>query len=211
VGAYAEPVEFKFIGFFGGQWQNGYPYLILPTQFDPPNVLPVMCDDYTHGGMPGETWQANITQLGTENIDLTRFDNIPGPDEQSPLILYQEAGWILLQTEVTRPSEFQSMNYAVWHIFDPNAPLVGDAQFWLTEAMLQAQMHFPGSDFDKVYIITPVNQHDPDPHGVQEFLALGPDSGFLSVNQQGLTTPEPGTLVLLGGGVLALAGRKFLG
>ncbi len=40
VGAYAEPIEFKFIGFFGGQWQNGYPYLILPTQLDPPERPP---------------------------------------------------------------------------------------------------------------------------------------------------------------------------
>ncbi len=72
------------------------------------------------------------------------------------------------------------MNYAVWHIFDPNAPLVGDAQFWLTEAMLQAQTHFPGSDFDKVYIITPVNQHDPDPMASRNFWHLARIAGFVA-------------------------------
>jgi hypothetical protein len=211
--AYAGPVEFRFVAFNDGAWQNGYPYIIQPTEGSSGSILFAMCDDYLHGGSPGQVWDANITQLGSDNISLARFNKIvSGPTSLSPLTLYEEAGWILLQTQVTQSTEFQSMNYAVWHIFDPNAPLVGDAQFWLDEAMAQAQMHFPGSDFNKVYIITPVNQYDPDPHGPQEFLALGTDSG-LNINPPpgSATVPEPGTLVLLGGGVLALAGRKFLG
>jgi hypothetical protein len=208
--AYAGPVEFEFIAWNDGQWQNGYPYVIQPTGGSGNSILFVMCDDYIHGGRPGLTWDANITQLGSDNISLARFNRISGPTSLTPLTLYEEAGWILLQTQVTSSSQFQSMNYAVWHIFDPAAPLVGDAQFWLNEAMAQAQMHFPGSDFNKVYIITPVNQYDPDPQDPQEFLALGTDSGLIIHPPAGETVPEPGTLVLLGGGALALIGRKFL-
>jgi hypothetical protein len=42
---------------------------------------------------------------------------------------------------------------------------------------------------------------------MQEFLYIGKDPAG---SQQGQSTPEPGTLVLMGTGVLALFGRKFL-
>src|SRR5262252_5950407 len=170
IGAYADPVEFKFIAFNDGQWQNGYPYLIAPLETSSPTYLAVMCDDYEHGGSPGQIWDANITQLGPGNITETRFNRIPGPAGLSPLTLYQEAGWILLQTRIEPNSEWQSMNYAVWHIFDANAPLVGDAAMWIEMAQGEARMHFPGIDFNEVYVITPTNQYDPDPNGAQEFL-----------------------------------------
>src|SRR5579871_1090943 len=65
--AYAGPVEFKFIGFKDGQWQNGYPYAIQPLGGSSTSILFVMCDDYFHGGTVGDTWEANITQLGSDN------------------------------------------------------------------------------------------------------------------------------------------------
>ena len=54
-----------------------------------------MCDDWVHGGAPGDTWQANYTNLGTGNLSLLRFNQLPGA-----LTLYDEVGWLLLQTEV---------------------------------------------------------------------------------------------------------------
>src|SRR5437660_31662 len=96
--AYADPIEFKFVAWNDGQWQLGYPYLIAPVNTSSPSFLAVMCDDYEHGGVPGQIWDANITQLGTGNISETRFNRIPGPTGLSPLTLYEESGWILLQT-----------------------------------------------------------------------------------------------------------------
>jgi hypothetical protein len=206
--AYADPTEWTFVDWNGGNWQNGYPYYIEPT--DGPNSLiyAVMCDDYAHGGMPGQEWDANTTVLGSDNLSLTRFNNIPGINALWPLRLYDEAGWILLQTQVVQTSEWQDMTYAVWHIFDPNAPLVGDAQKWLTLAQNQAEIGFPGSDFFKVYIVTPVDQHDPDPNSMQEFLYLGPDSRS-GDGAASATTPEPGTFLLFGTGVIALLRKKI--
>jgi PEP-CTERM motif len=210
--ASASPIEFEFLAWNNGQWQNGYPYVIQPLGVSGVGPLFVMCDDYIHGGTPGQIWDANITQLGSDNISLTRFNKMPsGPDSLAPLERYDEAGWILLQTLTTPSSMFQAMNYAVWNLFDPGAPCNSGCETWLMDAQEAAAMHFPNTDFDKVYVITPTDQYDPDPNGPQEFLAIGTDSGLI-LHPPGnpVTAPEPGTLLLLGGGVAAMVGRKFL-
>jgi PEP-CTERM motif len=178
-----------------GAWQNGYPYTATMTGVQGP--LAVMCDDYAHGGAVGESWTANIMNLGTEGIGLARFNLMP-----DALTLYKEAGWILLQTPITPPNEYADMNFAVWHIFDSAAPLDSGALAWLEAAQLEAQHGFQGVPFDRVFIITPVDQYDPNPAGIQEFLTI--DSKLQS------TTPEPGTLLLLGTGLLGLWKLKVL-
>jgi hypothetical protein len=204
--AYAGPTNFTFLGYSGGDWQNGYPYFI--TGGPATSIMTVMCDDYAHGGAVGEAWQANVTDLGSGNLMMTRFNKfVTGPNSLAPLTLYDEAGWILLQTITTPSDMWKDMNSAVWHIFDPNAPLDQGAQGWLTSAQQEAKLGFPGTDFNRVYIITPVNQYDPDPNSMQEFLFIGQDPSGLNHNSQ--TTPEPGTLLLLGTGALAVFRRKL--
>ena len=56
-----------------------------------------------------------------------------------------------------------------------NAPLFGDAATWLRSPRLKSKIGFPGVDFNKVYIVTPVDQHDPDPNSMQEFMYIGAD------------------------------------
>ena len=53
-----------------------------------------MCDDWAHGGYPGHTWQANYTNLGTHDLSQVRFNQM-----STALLAYDEAGWLLLQTE----------------------------------------------------------------------------------------------------------------
>jgi len=207
VSAFAGPSQYEFVDWNNGIWQNGYPYEIAPDPNPTSQIYAVMCDDWAHGGYPGQVWSANVTNLGTQNISLARFNNIATPWALGPLQLYDEAGWILQQTLNEPISEWKYMNYAVWHIFDSQAPLLGDAGMWIAEAQQQAQMHFPGDNFADVWIITPVNQHDQNPNGPQEFLYLGntaPNGG-----QPTQTTPEPGTWLLMGTGALTLLGRKL--
>src|SRR5664279_3411313 len=95
--AYAGPTNFTFIAYNGGAWENGYPYYI--TGGPASSITAVMCDDYAHGGSVGETWQANVTDLGSGDLMLTRFNKfVAGPTALSNLVMYDEAGWILLQT-----------------------------------------------------------------------------------------------------------------
>src|SRR5271157_5242559 len=185
--AYAGPVNVVFGGFQSSGWPAGYPYF---ATFNGGPVLNVMCDDWVHGGLPGDTWQANFTNLGTANLSLLRFNQMPGA-----LTLYDEAGWLLLQTQVAPQTEWQPINYAVWNIFYPSAPPYGDSAAWLTSAGLEAAKGFPGVNFYKVGIYTPLNQYDSNPDGPQELLSA---------------VPEPGTFILLGSGLVGLLARKRL-
>jgi len=206
--AFAGQEDFTFVGWSNGNWENGYPYVIEPTNGPPGLFYAVMCDDYGHSGMMGDEWTANITNLGSQNISLTRFNNIPTPWALGALQLYDEAGWILLQTLNVQNNQYMDMNFAVWNIFDPSAPCNNGCEAWIQMAEQAAQNKFPDTDFNRVYVITPLNQHDPDPNSIQEFLYLGSDSGFPGEQNPG-TTPEPGTLVLLGTGLAGVVGRKF--
>jgi PEP-CTERM motif len=193
---YTNPIGVTLLSFSGGQWQNGYPYTLGITGVTGP--IDAMCDDYIHGGSIGESWQANVTILGNNDVTLTRFAS---QSNALGLALYREAGWILLQTPITPPDQFTDMNIAVWHIFDPAVPLDQGAQVWLDAAMAEAALGYPGVPFNDVFILTPVDQHDPNPNGPQEFLTIDPKLSGV---------PEPGTLVLLGTGLVGLWKRKLL-
>ncbi len=179
---FASPVTMHLLS-LDGPIVNGiptYPYTLRINDLLP---FPGMCNDYYHAGTPGDYWLANLTNLGTKDLSHVRFAS-------SGLLAYQEAAWILLQTGVTAPTEWPDMNFAVWHIFSPSAPIDSGAQSWIDLADREAQHGFPGIDFGRVMIATPPDVNAP-PTGEQEFMWI---------------TPEPGSLILLGIGVVGVAG-----
>jgi hypothetical protein len=185
--AYAGSFTVTLLGFQSGGWQEGYPYY---GSVNGGPVINLLCDDYAHGGMPGQSWSATFTNLGSQDLTQLRFNQLP-----SALTLYDEAGWILLQTAVTPRNQWADMNTAVWYLFDSSVPLDQGAKNWLAMAEQEAQYGFKGVDFNLVGIYTPVDQYDSDLNDPQEMMTV---------------ISEPSTIILVCTGLVGLIRRSLL-
>jgi hypothetical protein len=156
-----------------------------------------ICNDYTHEVYVGETWKATIET----------FSSLAGARFGSGLFQqYSEAAWLFTQF-LANPSKAGDINFAIWALFSPTQTQ-GNTSGWTAgaqSAFAAAQLWFSqncsgstdtckGIDLANFEIITPT---DLSATGPQEYIVM---------------TPEPGSIVLLGMGVLFLgfAWRKLL-
>jgi hypothetical protein len=196
------PVTMTFNGVNGANDGQYYVSPYFGTMGTQPVVL--FCDDILNDVNFNQTWQADVTNLGTaianHDFSQTRYGSALGSAiftntslayYNNPGMAYEEAAWLVSQF-ATNPGDLVNLQYALWDIMNPGARGNGnlDVQGWLALAAANYTSINP-YNFD---IITNCNPTLQGPGQVQEFI---------------IQTPEPGTLALLICGLLALAVRLF--
>jgi len=191
--ALAETVHMDFLGHAN---TDGYPS--YPWYFKVNGVkTDLMCDTFQNLNVKGETWEANVTNI------------LSGQGLFGNKLKDYKAAAIVFSDELFHGANAHYAQEAIWALFDP---AVKKTKGWdagalaLYNAALAAVSKTPLSFYQNYFIYTPIagTQHCP-PHAK----SCGTPQEFIGY---GSPVPEPSTLVLIGTGILGLAGilRKKL-
>jgi hypothetical protein len=187
--AYADgPVTMTFVGVNGAN--DGQYYVSPYTGTMNGQTVVLFCDDILNEVNFGQTWQANVTNLGTavgtDNFSQTRYGSVSGSAVLgNPTLAYEEAAWLTTQF-ASHPGDLVNLQYALWDIMNPGIRGSGnaDVQNWL----LLASEDYGSINPNNFEIVTNTGTLALTGQ-VQEFI---------------VQTPEPGILALLISGMLVL-------
>lgn len=225
--AFADSTYLTFTGVGGQNLGGAYvaPYYGVlssaPLNPNPPSAstpkIEIICDDWQDDVFlqnPNEYWQVTVTNLGTQNVSETKFDNLTN---------YDEAAYLVYEMGLSaNSSQIADIQFAIWDLMDPgylgtsnhlfsttgntSLPWGGtinatDGQLidsWIGNAQTEAANNFtalPAGYFSDVEILTPVG-------GTQVPVGDGPPQEYITV------VPEPGTITLLVTGFLGVMSRR---
>ena len=159
-------------------------------------TVDLYCVDFLNHSRIGQTWNVNRTGLGgSADLSNTRFGGMT-----DALARYRQAAWLTTQFSATPPTQWGDIHATIWHLMTPTAPNYTPASSWLAAAQNFYLTNTNLTFYDKFQVLTDVNvgavgKNGIRTGGVQEFIVV---------------TPEPGTILLLGTGlvVIMLVGYK---
>lgn len=143
------------------------------------------CVDFLHEVTNGQTWNAYLTavsDVGTAPVHTRSTDQIA----------YEKAAWLVAQYPGKTNSQIADIQETIWNLFAPSAP-DPSSSYWLDQANVNYAS--AGLNFDDWFVVTDTRAGGQyDAQSAQEFLI------HLTA------TPEPGSLVLLGTGLMGIVG-----
>jgi hypothetical protein len=198
------PVTITFMGVNGINDGTYYvsPYYGTMTNNGQNTAVTLFCVDFNNEVTWNQSWQANVTPLGSNDFSNTRFGNPadvallsatdPYLSTFTPAQLYEQATWLTTQFDqflFTDPSQVVALQYAIWDLFAPNGPTNAAAQGWIG----QAQQNYNSINLNNFEIVT----------NVSPLYLTGQVQEFI------VPTPEPGTITLLGAGLFVILWMGF--
>jgi hypothetical protein len=177
-------VDMKLVGVGANNAGGVYTY---PYYFSINGKVPValICDSYDNRVDVGESWQANV-------VGLLSGQGLFGNE----LLQYKAAG-LLFKSILSGTINVNVGNYAIWGLFSTTAQNSAYFQSSGADALEQQYLTLaataPNSAFSGLVLYTPIGGTQSANGTPQEYIGYSP-------------VPEPGTLTMLGTGLLSLAG-----